>query len=130
MGTERFEDLRDYIKEHLRLCRWIARENSRTRRSMKAPRSPKNFENIRALYRDTPTVSVRIPAGLLEAVEEFLKTDMAKHMGFDHKNDFVIAGVREFLLKHREEVERTQPRLVDRFLAKVVAEKKTGRWKR
>ena len=43
---------------------------------------------------------VRIPEGLDEAMEEFLKTTKAKRLGFRYKSDLVNVGVRDLLMKH------------------------------
>lgn len=37
---------------------------------------------------------------MADAVEDFLKTDEAKKMGFDSKADVVTAAVRELLVKY------------------------------
>jgi len=44
--------------------------------------------------------TVRIPRKMVEAVEDFLKTDEAKKMGYDSKADVVTAAVRELLAKY------------------------------
>jgi len=44
--------------------------------------------------------TVRIPRGITEAVEGFLKTDQAAKMGFDSKADVVTAAVRELLMEY------------------------------
>jgi len=44
--------------------------------------------------------TVRIPAEMLRAIEEFLKTDMAKSRGFRYKSDVVTAAVRDLLDKY------------------------------
>jgi len=41
--------------------------------------------------------TVRIPKDLVNAIEEFLRTDQAKKMGFLYITDIVTEGVREFL---------------------------------
>jgi len=44
--------------------------------------------------------TVRIPAEMLRAIEEFLKTDIAKSRGFRFKSDVVTAAVRDLLDKY------------------------------
>lgn len=44
--------------------------------------------------------TVRIPAPMAEAVENFLKTERAKHMGFIYKIDVITAAVRDLLIKY------------------------------
>ena len=44
--------------------------------------------------------TVRIPKPMVQAVEEFLKTERAKQMGFIHKVDVVTAAVRNLLEKY------------------------------
>jgi len=44
---------------------------------------------------------VRIPKGLLDAIDEFIKTDKAKRLGLDSKSDVVSEAVRELLKKER-----------------------------
>lgn len=51
--------------------------------------------------------TVRIPKNLVAAIEEFLKTDQAKKMGFLHITDIATEAVREFL-KERGQYE-TKP---------------------
>ena len=41
--------------------------------------------------------TVRIPRGIVEALEDFLKTDQAAHMGFDSKADVVTEAIRSLL---------------------------------
>lgn len=45
-------------------------------------------------------VTIRIPKEMNEAVEEFLKTDYAKKMGYLYKVDVVTAATRELLEKY------------------------------
>jgi len=45
-------------------------------------------------------VTIRIPKEMFEAVEEFLKTDEAKKMGYLYKVDVVTAATRELLEKY------------------------------
>ena len=45
-------------------------------------------------------MTVRIPRGLAEALEGFLKTDRAAKMGFDSKADLVTAAVRQVLTEY------------------------------
>jgi len=42
-------------------------------------------------------MTVRIPRGLVSAVEEFLKTEQAAKIGYDCKADVVTAAVRKLL---------------------------------
>ena len=44
--------------------------------------------------------TVRIPRGVVEAVEEFLRTEQAAKMGFDSKADVVTAAVRNLLSEY------------------------------
>lgn len=44
--------------------------------------------------------TIRIPKPMAEAVEDFLKTDYAKRMGFLYKVDVITAATRELLLKY------------------------------
>lgn len=44
--------------------------------------------------------TIRIPKPMAEAVEEFLKTDYAKRMGFLYKVDVITAATRELLEKY------------------------------
>ena len=44
--------------------------------------------------------TVRIPRKMADAVEDFLKTEDAKKMGFDSKADVVTAAVRDLLVKY------------------------------
>ena len=45
-------------------------------------------------------VTIRIPKKMSEAVEEFLKTDYAKKMGYLYKVDVITAATRELLEKY------------------------------
>ncbi|MEM2995857.1 MAG: hypothetical protein QXI91_07625 [Candidatus Bathyarchaeia archaeon] len=65
--------------------------------------------------------TVRIPKSMLLAIEEFLKTDEAKKLGFLHITDVVTAAVREFMNNRRFEhfnldVEKGIVRVLDRQL--------------
>ena len=42
-------------------------------------------------------MTVRIPRGITEAIEDFLKTEQAERMGFDSKADVVTTAVRRLL---------------------------------
>jgi len=42
-------------------------------------------------------MTVRIPRGISDAIEDFLKTDQAARMGFDSKADVVTTAVRGLL---------------------------------
>jgi hypothetical protein len=44
--------------------------------------------------------TVRIPRGIVEAVEEFLRTEQAAKMGFDSKADVVTAAIRNLLIEY------------------------------
>ena len=44
--------------------------------------------------------TVRLPKELVDAMEEFLKTDLAKKMGFLYKVDLVTVATREILEKY------------------------------
>lgn len=50
--------------------------------------------------RPKTTDTVRIPSGILRAVEEFLETETAKKMGYRFKTDIITAAVRDFLKEH------------------------------
>ena len=45
-------------------------------------------------------MTVRIPRGMAEAVEGFLKTEQAAKMGFDSKADVVTAAIRKMLTEY------------------------------
>lgn len=56
--------------------------------------------------------TVRIPIAMSKAIEQFLKTEKAKQMGYIYKTDVVTAAVRDLLKEHGyyEEVEEpTRP---------------------
>jgi len=44
--------------------------------------------------------TIRIPKEMSDAVEEFLKTDYAKRMGYLYKVDVITAATRELLEKY------------------------------
>lgn len=44
---------------------------------------------------------VRIPRGILEVVDEFIKTEQANRLGLDSKSDVVSEAVRQFLAKQK-----------------------------
>ena len=52
--------------------------------------------------KDRPSkhATVRIPKAMAEAVEEFLKTDLAQRLGYLYKVDVVTAATRELLEKY------------------------------
>lgn len=52
--------------------------------------------------KDKPSkhATIRVPKAMSEAMEEFLKTDLAKKMGYLYKVDLVTAAIRELLLKY------------------------------
>ena len=45
-------------------------------------------------------MTVRIPKGITEAIEDFLVTEQAAKMGFDSKADVVTAAVRRLLTEY------------------------------
>jgi hypothetical protein len=45
-------------------------------------------------------MTVRIPRGIVEAVDGFLKTEQATRMGFDSKADVVTAAIRNLLSEY------------------------------
>ena len=45
-------------------------------------------------------MTVRIPRGLTDAIEDFLKSDQAERMGFDSKADVVTTAVRQLLTQY------------------------------
>jgi hypothetical protein len=45
-------------------------------------------------------MTVRIPRGITEAIEDFLTTDQAAKMGFDSKADVVTTAVRRLLMDY------------------------------
>ena len=47
--------------------------------------------------KDKKSTSIRIKKGLNEAIEEFIKTDVAKSYGFEYKTDVVNAALRQLL---------------------------------
>ena len=44
--------------------------------------------------------TVKIPRYMIQAVDDFLKTDKAKRLGLDSKSDVVTAAVRDLLEKY------------------------------
>lgn len=46
------------------------------------------------------SATVRIPKPMVHAIEEFLKTEKAKEMGYTYKVDVVTDAVRNLLIKH------------------------------
>lgn len=52
--------------------------------------------------KDKPSkhATIRIPKAMAEAVDEFLKTDHAKRMGYLYKIDVITAATRELLEKY------------------------------
>jgi len=44
-------------------------------------------------------MTVRIPIGVVEAIEDFLRTEQAARMGFDSKADVATAAIRNLLLE-------------------------------
>ena len=45
-------------------------------------------------------MTVRIPKGITEAIEDFLSTEQAAKMGFDSKADVVTTAVRRLLTEY------------------------------
>ena len=45
-------------------------------------------------------MTVRIPRGITEAIEDFLNSDQASKMGFDSKADVVTTAVRRLLMEY------------------------------
>ena len=50
--------------------------------------------------KDSKHATVRLPREMRNAIEEFLKTETAKKMGFLHITDFVTAAVRDLLREY------------------------------
>ena len=46
------------------------------------------------------TGTVRMPSEMLEAIDKFLESDLAKSRGFRFKSDVVTAATREFFDKY------------------------------
>ena len=46
-------------------------------------------------------MTVRIPSGISDSVEGFLKTEQARKMGFDSKADVVTAAIRKLLMEYQ-----------------------------
>jgi len=44
---------------------------------------------------------VRIPRGILDAIDEFIETEQAKRLGLDSKSGVVSEAARQFLHKYR-----------------------------
>jgi hypothetical protein len=44
---------------------------------------------------------VRIPRGILDVIDEFIKTEQAKRLGLDSKSDVVTEAARQFLAKQK-----------------------------
>ena len=70
---------------------------------MDLTRQKNNDEEVHTATRKYREVSlkrhmtVRIPRGIAEAVEGFLKTEQAARMGYDSKSDVVTAAIRKML---------------------------------
>jgi hypothetical protein len=45
-------------------------------------------------------MTVQIPRGITEAIEDFLKTEQAAKMGFNCKTDLITAAVRNLLTQY------------------------------
>lgn len=45
-------------------------------------------------------MTVRIPSGISDSVEGFLKTEQARRMGFDSRADVVTAALRRILMEY------------------------------
>ena len=52
--------------------------------------------------KDRPSkhATIRVPKAMAESMNEFLKTDLAKKMGYLYKVDLATAAIRELLLKY------------------------------
>ena len=50
--------------------------------------------------KDSKHATVRLPKEMRNAIEEFLKTETAKKMGYLHITDVVTAAVRELLREY------------------------------
>jgi len=50
--------------------------------------------------KESKHATVRLPKEMKEAIEEFLRTETAKRMGYLHITDFVTAAVRELLREY------------------------------
>ena len=71
---------------------YMKSDNADTERDM----SNKKYPRDKKPKSDT----VRIPAAMADAVENFLDTDRAKGMGFRYKIDVITAAVRDLLIKY------------------------------
>ena len=45
-------------------------------------------------------MTVQVPRGITEAIEEFLKTEQAAKLGFNSKTDLITAAVRNLLIQY------------------------------
>jgi Arc/MetJ-type ribon-helix-helix transcriptional regulator len=60
----------------------------------------KNTHNEHAEKIVRKHMTVRIPKGITEAIEDFLNSDQAAKMGFDSKADVVTTAVRRLLTEY------------------------------
>jgi hypothetical protein len=58
---------------------------------------PQRKENKNSIKKH---MTVRIPRGITEAIEDFLTTEQAAKMGFDSKADVVTTAVRRLLMEY------------------------------
>jgi hypothetical protein len=45
-------------------------------------------------------MTVQVPRGITEAIEDFLKTEQATKLGFNSKTDLITAAVRNLLTQY------------------------------
>ncbi len=45
-------------------------------------------------------MTVQVPKGIIEAIEEFLKTEKAAKLGYNSKTDLITAAVRNLLAEY------------------------------
>ena len=60
----------------------------------------KTSQNTHAKKIAKKHMTVRIPKGITEAIEDFLTTEQAAKMGFDSKADVVTTAVRRLLTEY------------------------------
>lgn len=66
--------------------------------------------------------TIRIAKGLAEAVEEFLETDLAKNLGFNHKSDVATSAIQELLTKYGGHFEQSsQNEEIERILESIIS---------
>lgn len=76
--------------------------------------------------RKDKSTAVRIPKGLVNELEDFLKTDYAEKKGYHHKSDVVSDAVRELLEEHQPRFEHVNTfvdhaKIVDYQLKRIVS---------